>query len=75
MIDFYDVAFDGFKSEKIKEISSDNQTWMYKEASEFIGLVGFTIFFIAFAGFLSDLKIFKKLKLMLVFLFQSKTQV
>ncbi|MCW6679098.1 alpha/beta hydrolase [Anaerococcus sp. NML200574] len=62
MIDFYDVAFDGFKSEKIKEISSDNQTWMYKEASEFIGLVGFTIFFIAFAGFLSDLKIFKKIK-------------
>nr|WP_072536424.1 alpha/beta hydrolase [Anaerococcus mediterraneensis] len=62
MLDFYDVVFKEYKNEKILEINSYNQKWMYKEAAEFVGLVGFVIFLISFAGLLSDTKVFAKVK-------------
>lgn len=61
MLDFYDVAFSDYK-DNIKDISSDNQIWMYKEGSEFIALIGFFIFIVNLAGILSDLNVFKKVK-------------
>ena len=61
MLDFYDVAFKGYK-DNIKDIDSNNQIWMYKEAAEGVSLVGFCLFIIAFAGFLSDLRVFSKIK-------------
>ena len=62
MLDFYDVAFKEYKNEKILEINSSNQKWMYKETAEFVGLVGFVIFLISFAGLLSDTRAFAKVK-------------
>lgn len=58
-IDFYDMAFADYGD--LVEIGKDGQTWMFKEWSSFVALVGFFLLFIPVITLLGKLPFFNKI--------------
>ena len=60
-VEFYTEAFKDY-SDGITAISSDNQVWQWKEALEFVALIGFVMLIIALASLLAELPFFRLAK-------------
>ncbi|RXJ00344.1 hypothetical protein DS745_12495 [Anaerobacillus alkaliphilus] len=58
-VDFYDMTFADYNH--LVVIGADDQTWMFKEFSSFVALIGFFLFFLPFILLLSKLPFFKNI--------------
>lgn len=58
-VDFYDMTFSDY--DHLVTIGEDGQTWMFKELSSFIALIGFFLLFIPVILLLAKLPLFKNI--------------
>ena len=58
-IDFYDMAFADYSN--LVTVDKDGQTWMFKEWSSFVALIGFFLLFVPVILLLSKLPFFKNI--------------